>query len=99
VASLSLLAAIGVSSIVLFMVVIPLQAAQKGTAKSSKEMIGLEAKVIISIEALRMGEIVYEQGGTRHSAPAKAIEDATIPQGAQVRIVDEMAGTFVVEKV
>ncbi|RED64050.1 hypothetical protein [Cohnella lupini] len=99
VAGVSLLIALGVSSAVLFLVVIPLQAAQKGTALSSKAMIGLEAKVIISIEALRLGEIVYEQGGTRHNAPAKAVEDAVIAQGSQVRIVDEMAGTFVVEKV
>lgn len=97
VTSLALLVALGVSSAVLFLVVIPLHAAQKGTAHSSKEMIGLEAKVVISIEALRLGEIVYEQGGTRHNAPAKAVEDATIPQGAQVRILDETAGTFVVE--
>jgi len=98
VACLSLLIALGVSSIVLFLVVIPLQAAEKGTALSAKAMIGLEAKVVTSIEASRLGEIVYEQGGTRHSAPAKAFEDSIIPQGAQVRIVDELAGTFVVEK-
>ncbi len=99
VASLALLIALGVSSAVLFLVVIPLQAAQKGTALSSKAMIGFEAQVITSIEALRMGEIVYEQGGTRHSAPAKAVEGAVIAQGSQVRILDEMAGTFVVEKI
>ncbi|BBI32413.1 hypothetical protein [Cohnella abietis] len=99
VAGLSMVVALGVSSLVLFLVVIPLHAAQKGTALSAKAMIGLEAKVVTSIEALRLGEIVYEQGGTRHSAPAKAIEDAVIPQGTQVRILDEMAGTFVVEKV
>jgi hypothetical protein len=99
VAGLSLLTALGVSSAVLFLVVIPLHAAQKGTVLSAKGMIGHEARVITSIEALRLGEIVYEQGGTRHSAPAKAIEEAIIPQGTQVRIVGESAGTFVVEKV
>jgi membrane-bound ClpP family serine protease len=98
VAGLSLLIALGVSSAVLFLVVLPLYAAQKGTALSSKAMIGLEAKVVTSIEVSRLGEIVYEQGGTRHSAPAKAAENASIPQGSQVRILDEMAGTFVVEK-
>lgn len=98
IAGLSLLVGLGVSSAVLFLVVIPLHAAQKGTALSSKAMIGLEAKVITSIEAQRLGEIVYEQGGTRLSAPAKALEDIVIPQGTQVRILDEMAGTFIVEK-
>jgi len=99
VASLSLLVALGVSSAVLFLVVIPLQAAQKGTAMSAKEMIGYEAEVVTTIEVSRLGEIVYEQGGTRHSAPAKTIGDAAIPHGSQVRIVAELAGTFVVEKV
>jgi hypothetical protein len=99
VAGLSLLTALGVSSVVLFLVVIPLHAAQKGTALSAKGMIGLDARVIISIEALRLGEIVYEQGGTRLSAPAKALGEAIIPHGTQVRIVGETAGTFIVEKV
>jgi len=98
VASLSLLVALGVSSAVLFLVVIPLQAAQKGEAKSVKMMIGLEAEVVTTIEASRLGEIVYEQGGTRHSAPAKTNGGEPIPSGAQVRIVGELAGTFVVEK-
>jgi membrane-bound ClpP family serine protease len=96
---LSLMAALAVSFTVLFLVVIPLYAAQKGTALSAKEMIGCEAKVITSIETSRLGEIVYEQGGVRHSAPAKAAEGAPIPQGSQVRIMDEMAGTFVVKEI
>ncbi|MFC4600454.1 hypothetical protein [Cohnella hongkongensis] len=99
IAGLSLLISLGVSSVVLFLVVIPLQAAQKGSAQSSKQMIGRKAEVVTSIEGARLGEIVYEQGGTRHSAPAKARGDAAIRQGAQVRILDEIAGTFVVEEV
>ncbi|TVX97328.1 hypothetical protein [Cohnella terricola] len=99
IAGLSLLVALGVSSVVLFLVVIPLQAAQKGMAMSAKQMIGLEAEVVTSIEVSRLGEIVYEQGGSRHSAPAKSTGSEAIPYGAQVRIVDELAGTFVVEKV
>jgi len=99
VAGLSLLAALGVSSIVLFLVVIPLHAAQKGAAHSAKEMIGFEAKVVTGIDSQRIGEIVYEQGGTRHSAPAKSLEGDSIPQGAQVKIIDELAGMFVVTKI
>ncbi|MFC5528212.1 hypothetical protein [Cohnella yongneupensis] len=97
VAGLALLAALGVSSAILFLVVIPLHAAQKGVALSAKTMIGREAKVVTSIEVRRVGEIVYEQGGSRHSAPAKA--NGNIEQGAEVRIVGELAGTFVVEKI
>lgn len=98
IAGLSLLTGIGVSSVVLFLVVIPLQSAQKGEALSSKAMIGREAKVITSIEGFRIGEIIYEQGGTRHNAPARSIEETMIPSGTQVIIVDELAGTFIVEK-
>lgn len=98
VAGVAMLAALGVSAAVMFLVVLPLYAAQKGTALSARGMIGLEAKVITAIDADRLGEIVYVQGGTRHNAPAKSAETATIPSGSQVRIVDEMAGTFVVEK-
>ncbi len=97
VAGVSLIAALGVSSAVLFLVVIPLHAAQKGMAQSAKSMIGSEAEVVTPIDPHRMGEIVYMQGGSRHSAPAKGQDDACIEQGATVRIVGESAGTFIVE--
>lgn len=97
VAALALLSAGAVSSAVLFLVVIPLHAAQKGTAMSAKAMLGLEAEVITSIEPRRLGEIVYMQGGTRLSAPAKTANGDAISQGATVVIVGESAGTFIVE--
>jgi membrane-bound ClpP family serine protease len=97
VAGISLLFALGVSSAVLFLVVIPLHAAQKGTALSAKAMIGLEAEVVTPIDPGRIGEIVYLQGGTRNSAPARTAHGAAIPQGTSVRIVGETAGTFTVE--
>lgn len=99
VAGVALLAGLGVSSAMMFLVVIPLQAAQKGAAQSAKTMIGRAAQVVTPIETARFGEIVYEQGGARHSAPAKARGDALIEQGANVRIVGEQSGTFVVEKI
>ncbi|TJY41491.1 hypothetical protein E5161_13905 [Cohnella pontilimi] len=98
-AAVSLLGGLGVSTVVMFLVVIPLHAAEKGAALSSKAMIGLEAEVVTSIDGTQLGEIVYLQGGTRHSAPAKTVEGAFIPQGSAVRIVGETAGTFVVEPV
>lgn len=97
VVGVSLIAAVGVSSAVLFLVVIPLHAAQKGMAQSAKSMIGMEAEVVTPIDPHRLGEIVYMQGGSRHSAPAKGQDGACIEQGATVRIVGESAGTFVVE--
>lgn len=97
VVGVSLLAALGISSAVLFLVVIPLHAGQKGLALSAKSMIGLEAEVVTPIDSHRLGEIVYMQGGGRHSAPAKAPEGITIDQGATVRVIGESAGTFIVE--
>lgn len=98
IAGIALIGALGVSTAVLLLVVLPLYAAQKGEALSAKGMIGCEAKVITSIEAERLGEIVYEQGGTRHNAPAKSTEAVTIQSGSRVRILDELAGTFLVER-
>lgn len=95
----ALIAALGVSTAVLFLVVIPLHAAQKGEAQSAKSMIGLEAEVVTPIEPRRLGEIVYQQGGSRHSAPAKGQGDASLDQGVTVRIVGESAGTFIVEAI
>ena len=97
VAGVALLAGLAVSSAVLFLVVIPLHAAQKGTAPSAKDMLGLEAEVVTSIEPGRLGEIVYMQGGFRSSAPAKSADGRAIGQGAIVRIVGETGGTYVVE--
>lgn len=98
VAGLSLFVALAVSSAVMFLVVVPLQAAHKGTAPSVRSMLGSEAEVVTSIEPSRLGEIVYQQGGVRHSAPAKSADGSAIMQGTGVRIVGESAGTFIVEK-
>lgn len=95
----ALLAALGVSSLVLFLIVIPLHAAQNGIALSVKEMIGREAQVITPIENRRIGEIVYEQGGLRHNAPATTMDESDIPSGCQVRITGESAGIFVVARI
>lgn len=97
VTGVSLVGSLGVSAAMLFLVVIPLNRAQKGDARSAKEMIGRTAEVVIPIEARRFGEIVYELGGTRHSAPAKSRSEQPILQGTQVRIIGESAGTFIVE--
>jgi membrane-bound ClpP family serine protease len=96
VAGVSLLAGLGVSTVVLFLVVIPLQAAHKGDAPSAQSMIGMAAEVVIPIEPQRLGEIVYVQSGIRHNAPAKSASDTSIASGVTVRIVGESAGIFIV---
>lgn len=97
IAGLSLVAGLGVSSSVLLLVVIPLQAAHKGDAPTAQSMIGLEAEVVTPIEPQRLGEILYVQDGVRHNAPAKTLDETSIASGVTVRIVGESAGIFIVK--
>jgi membrane-bound ClpP family serine protease len=80
-----------------FIVVIPLHKAQKSAAFSNKDMIGKFAEVATSIIKKERGEIIYEQGGSRLSAPALTVDHKTILQGEIVEIVDVVSGTFVVK--
>ncbi|BBH24500.1 hypothetical protein Back11_58450 [Paenibacillus baekrokdamisoli] len=98
IAVIAIAAALAASTGMFLLVVVPLQAANHSTAKSSKELIGGRAEVITSIVSTSRGEIIYEQGGTRLSAPAKSRHGETILQGEYVRVVEELGGTFVVEK-
>lgn len=79
-------------------VVVPLHKAQKSAAFSNKDMIGRFAEVATPIIKKERGEIIYEQGGSRLSAPALALDQKTIQQGEIVEIVDVVSGTFVVKE-
>lgn len=52
-----------------------------------RELFGRSATVITPIAAGGVGEIAYEQGGTRYTAPARELESGEVPSGATVRIV------------
>ncbi|GFR38938.1 hypothetical protein PRECH8_22340 [Insulibacter thermoxylanivorax] len=97
-ALISLVIALTLTSVILFAVIIPLYRAQTSAAFSSKEMVGKMAEVITPIEPGMKGEIIYEQGGSRLSAPAKTMQDTRIEQGESVWIMDVIGGTFIVEK-
>lgn len=89
-----------VSAILMFLfVMLPLYRAEKSAAKSAREMIGQTAEVVTVIMQGAKGEILYEQGGVRLSAPAMVADGQGIRQGELVRIVDVSSGTFVVEKI
>lgn len=97
--AISIIGAVMLASLMFFLVVLPLSRAEKSAAASSKGMIGHTAEVITSIESGRIGEIIYDQGGSRLSAPAKLASDSTaVSQGEIVTIIDEISGTFIVEK-
>ena len=98
VGAISFLIAILISALMFFFVVMPLHNAEKTAAYSAHDMIGRTAEVITSIEGDSKGEIIYEQGGSRLSAPAKTADGKSIKQGEFVTIVDVVSGTFVVLK-
>jgi membrane-bound ClpP family serine protease len=98
VGAISIVIAILVSALMLFFIVVHLLNAEKTAAYSAHEMIGRTAEVITVIMDDSKGEIIYEQGGSRLSAPAKTANGMSIKQGEVVTIVDVISGTFIVQK-
>ena len=98
IALIALISALFLSSLMFFFVVLPLMRADKSAAKSAEEMIGKTAEVVTIIMDGSKGEIVYEQGGVRLSAPARIVDSGLVRQGEIVRIIDVISGTFIVEK-
>lgn len=58
---------------------------------------GTIAQVTSSIRAGGVGEVVYEQGGTRQVSAARAAGGRAIPRGAEVVLLESTGGTAVVE--
>lgn len=98
IAGISIVIAILIASFMFIFVVVPLLNAEKTAAYSAHDMIGRTAEVVTVIVDDSKGEIVYEQGGSRLSAPAKAANGISIKQGEVVTIVDVISGTFIVQK-
>lgn len=98
IAIISFITALFVSACMFFFIVVPLQAAHQSTAKSAKDLIGRSAVVLSPISGESRGEIVYEQGRTRLSAPARSHSGEAISKGETVIVLDEAAGTFLVAK-
>lgn len=98
VAAISIVSAIFFASLMFFIVVLPLLRAEKSAARSAEEMIGKTAEVVTLVMDGSKGEIVYEQGGIRLSAPAKITEGQSVKQGETVKITGLVSGTFIIEK-
>lgn len=98
IAAASIVSALFLSSLMFIFVVLPLLRADKSAAKSAEEMIGKTAEVVTIIMDGSKGEIVYEQGGIRLSAPARITSGGTVKQGELVLITGVSGGTFIVEK-
>ena len=65
---------------------------------SSHGLIGTRARVQTAIESQQAGGIVLEAKGTRMTFPARALDAARIPAGAEVEIKRVDGGVYVVEE-
>jgi len=74
------------------------QSTQSSSEGRVRELFGRSATVITPIAPGGVGEIAYEQGGTRYTAPARELESAACPSGASVRIVRVVGTQFHVIK-
>ena len=72
------------------------RATQSSSEGRVAELFGHSATVITPIAAGGVGEIAYEQGGTRYTGAARALDEHAIPSGAKVRIVRVAASQFYV---
>jgi membrane-bound ClpP family serine protease len=95
---ISVLVAVMTAAAMLFFVVVPLYKAQKSSAFSDRDMVGRFGEVITPILLMERGEIIYEQGGSRLSAPALSVDKKNIGVGEIIEIVDVISGTFIVKK-
>ena len=97
---IAMISAVFISVLLFFLVILPLNEAEKSTAVSQEEMIEQLAIVTVVIRGDEKGEIIYTQGYGRLNAPAIA-EDKNdiILRGERVVVVDIMDGTFVVRKI
>jgi len=97
IAGISIVSALFLATLMFFFVVLPLLRADKSAAKSAEDMIGKTAEVVTLIMGGLKGEILYEQGGVRLSAPARITSGGTVRQGELVKITGVSSGTFIVE--
>lgn len=78
---------IGIAAVVVAVFNKIFRATQSSSEGRVAELFGHSATVITPIAAGGVGEIAYEQGGTRYTAPARTLDDSAVESGAAVRIV------------
>lgn len=85
------------SSLIYFLVVVPLYKAQNTSAPSKKDLIGLTAKVTSCIAQNGFGKISYSINGNIYNAPAKHINKSFIDSGEEVIIIAIEKNVFYVD--
>lgn len=91
--------AFGVSAVVFYLFYKVFGRGYVSSAPSQSEILGLEAKVDITIPAEGVGQISYTCGGTSFTAPARANSKAEIKAGSRVKIARIVGGTYFVEPI
>lgn len=74
------------------------RATQASSHISSQGLVGTKATVQAPIEPHQAGSIVLEAAGTRMSVPARSVDAAPVPIGAEVEIKRCDGGVYVVEE-
>ena len=70
---------------------------QSSSESHVANLIGAEANVITPIPENGVGDIAYVVGGTRYSAPARAENNAAVPNGKMVKITRIVGTQFYVQ--
>lgn len=70
---------------------------QSSSESHVAELVGATANVITPIPENGVGEIAYVVGGTRYSAPARAENNAPVPNGKTVKITRIVGSQFYVQ--
>lgn len=95
---LSVVGGLGIAALVFLLFRKIFASTQSSSEGRVRELFGRSATVITPIAAGGIGEIAYEQGGTRYTAPARELDSGEIPAGATVRIVRVVGTQFHVIK-
>ena len=98
-APLSLLGGLAVAGVLLVFLRSVFRHTQSSSESQVANLIGAEANVITPIPQNGVGEISYVVGGTRYSAPARAENNAPVPNGKTVKITRIVGTQFYVTSV
>ncbi len=94
---LAALAGLVGGALIFFFLVRVLLPGQRFLNPSDYQIVGTLARVTMQIEPGQTGEIVYTQGGTRHSDGARSADGEAIEHGAEVVIIRYEHGIAYVE--
>jgi membrane protein implicated in regulation of membrane protease activity len=96
-APLAALGAFVIAAAVFFMFSAFFRKTQSSSEARVANLVGQPASVITPVPAVGLGEIAYIQGGSRYTAPARALDGKAIPTGTAVVITRIVGAEFYVQ--